>query len=295
MLDWAPMDTPRTGVVTHQNAWLVEALRRTARLAEIIGETEDVRRYREMAEALKAAINEHLWSEERQAYIDCIHADGTPSSVISQQTNTVVYLCDVATPERRPLIERYLKEAPEGWVRIGSPFAMFFTFEALAKQGDFEGILEITRQRWGGMLDKGATTCWETFPGFDPRWWTRSHCHAWSAAPTYFLSTYQLGVQPLEPGFRRALIAPIPAGLAWARGRFPTPQGEISVAWQRDRDKFELTVELPKDAAALIRLPDLVPAGATVDVAGAGPAAWKPSGWEVEAEAGASISVRARW
>ncbi len=295
MLDWAPMDTPWEGVVTHQNAWLVEALRRTARLADLLGEAEDVRRYREMAEALKAAINAHLWSEEHQAYIDCIRADGTRSPVISQQTNTVIYLCDVATAERRPLIERYLKDAPEGWVHIGSPFMMFFTFEALAKQGDFEGILEITRQRWGEMLDKGATTCWETFPGFDPRWWTRSHCHAWSAAPTYFLSTYQLGVRPLSPGFGRALIAPIPAGLTWARGRLPTPHGEISVHWEQDEGRFDLVAGLPQGVKARLRLPDLVPAGATVEVVGAGLATREPAGWEVEAPDGSRVTIHARW
>ncbi|MDW8099081.1 MAG: family 78 glycoside hydrolase catalytic domain [Anaerolineae bacterium] len=295
MLDWAPMDTPSAGVVTHQNAWLVEALRRTAYLAEILGETTEAKRYSMMAESLKAAINTYLWSEEHQAYIDSIHADGTRSPVVSQQTNTVVYLCDVATPERLPLIERYVREVPEGWVRIGSPFMMFFTFEALAKMGDFETILEITRQRWGEMLEKGATTCWETFPGFDPHWWTRSHCHGWSAAPTFFLSTYQLGVQPLTPGFGQALIAPMPAGLRWVHGRMPTPHGEIAVNWRQENDRFEMNVVLPMGTAGLIRLPPLVPQAATVEVTGAQPAAWSTAGWEIEAAAGSQIVVVAHW
>ncbi len=295
MLDWAPMDTPRAGVITHQNAWLVEALRRTARLAELLDETADARRYREAAEALKAAINAHLWSDAHQAYIDSIHADGTRSKVVSQQTNTVIYLCDVATPERLPIIERYVKDVPEGWVRIGSPFMMFFTFEALVKLGDFDSMLAIMRERWGEMLDKGATTCWETFPGFDPRWWTRSHCHAWSAAPTYFLSTYQLGVRPLTPGFRRALIAPVPAGLTWARGRVPTPHGEIVVDWEQSAGRFALTVSLPSEVAGLIRLPDFVPQAAQVDVTGAAPAVWADAGWEVEARPGTEATVVARW
>ncbi len=295
MLDWAPMDTPWAGVVTHQNAWLVEALRRTASLAEVLGETADAERYRAMAESLKAAINAHLWSDEHQAYIDSIHADGTRSPVVSQQTNTVAYLCDVATLERLPLIERYVREVPEGWVRIGSPFMMFFTFEALARLGDFETMLEITRRRWGEMLEKGATTCWETFPGFDPRWWTRSHCHAWSAAPTYFLSTYQLGVRPLTPGFGRALIAPTPAGLTWVRGRMPTPHGEIAVDWRREDDRFEMSVALPMGTTGLIRLPLLVPRAATMEVAGAEPAVWTAAGWEIEAAAGSQVAVMARW
>lgn len=298
MLDWAPMDTPGAGVVTHQNGWLVEAWRRTAELAEALAERWEEQRqpqgcrdtfrtaipgvppypadppyptgrpltrdllladaghFRELAARLKEAINRHLWSEEHQAFIDSIHADGTRSSTISQQTNTVMYLCDVAWPDRRPLLERYLKEPPEGWVRVGSPFMMFFTFEALARSGDFEAILDLTREHWGFMLDHGATTCWEVFPAPTGDRWTRSWCHAWSAGPTYFLSAYQLGVRPLAAGCREVLVAPEPAGLRWAKGRVPTPRGEVEVSWEWETEtEWRLHVSLPAGVQAKVVLP----------------------------------------
>ena len=46
---------------------------------------------------------------------------------------------------------------------------------------------------------------------------SRSHCHAWSAAPAYFLSRSVLGVKPLAPFWTSVEIAPVPCGLAWAR------------------------------------------------------------------------------
>ena len=175
--------------------------------------------------------------------------------MVSQQTNTVVFLCDCATEDRREIIRQYISDAPEGFVRVGSPFMMFFTFEALARIGDFQAILDLSRERWGFMLDKDATTCWETFPGFSGGGrWTRSHCHAWSAAPTYFLSAYQLGVRPLESGFSLALIAPEPADLQWAYGRVPTPKGTISVSWRKG-DDFQIDVSLPVGVAAQIQIP----------------------------------------
>jgi alpha-L-rhamnosidase len=255
MLDWAPMDTPGAGIITHQNAWLVEAYRRTARMAEILGHEADAGHYLEVGEKVKSGINKRLWSQEKRAYIDCIRQDGTRSPVVSQQTNTVVFLCDCATEDRREIIRQYISDAPEGFVRVGSPFMMFFTFEALARIGDFQAILDLSRERWGFMLDKDATTCWETFPGFSGGGrWTRSHCHAWSAAPTYFLSAYQLGVRPLEPGFSLALIAPEPADLQWAYGCVPTPEGNISVWWQKG-DDFQMEVSLPVGVAAQIQIP----------------------------------------
>jgi alpha-L-rhamnosidase len=140
----------------------------------------------------------------------------------------MVYLCDAVTDERRPIIRRYLYDKPEGFVWFGSPFALFFLLEAYAKDGEFQRILDIIRREWGAMIDYGATTAWETLT---PR--TRSHCHAWSAAPAYFLSTYVLGVRPKGgtrdagrgTGVREYFIAPKPCDLKWARGKFPVPIG----------------------------------------------------------------------
>ena len=59
MLDWAPMDTPRQGVVTHQNAWLVRALRQVSRLAQDLGlptKDEDSAKFLEYAERIKGLL-----------------------------------------------------------------------------------------------------------------------------------------------------------------------------------------------------------------------------------------------
>lgn len=259
MLDWAPMDTPNMGVVTHQNALLVKALRETAGIAELLKEEKDKEFLLEFAERLEKAINEHLWDEERKAYIDSIHTDGTRSGVFSLQTQVMVYLCDCARDERKRIIEGYLLQPPEGFVKIGSPFMSFFYFEALARINKVEEILENIRKNWGIMLDYDATTCWETFPGaFE---WlggklTRSHCHAWSSAPAFFLPSYVLGVRPLEPGFKRILIEPRLCDLKWARGTIPTPQGKIEVNYKKKGDVFEADICIPKGCVAEIRFPE---------------------------------------
>ena len=98
------MDTPNQGVVTHQNAWLVRALRETASLAAALNAeayAEDYQRFIAAADRIKEAINRHLWSEEHQAFVDCRRVDGALSPVVSQQTNTVVYLCDCVDGERK--------------------------------------------------------------------------------------------------------------------------------------------------------------------------------------------------
>ncbi|HQK96141.1 MAG TPA: alpha-L-rhamnosidase C-terminal domain-containing protein, partial [Armatimonadota bacterium] len=158
----------------------------------------------------------------------------------------------------------------------------------LAELGEHQRIVDWTRQWWGLMLDCGATSCWEVFPGFDPRWYTRSHCHAWSAGPGYFLPTYQLGVRPDAPGFTRARIAPIPADLSWARGRVPTSAGEIEVDWRRREGSFRIDVSLPPGTEATL----VLPFGGEPRVRPTGFGAVHVSGkWHIELPAGGSCTA----
>ncbi|MDQ1908997.1 family 78 glycoside hydrolase catalytic domain [Paenibacillus sp. GD4] len=262
-LDWAPIDQPREGAVTHQNMFFVRALLNAAELAEIAGVKGESDKYRASAEALCRAINQHLWSEERQAYLDCIHADGRPSDIFSMQTQVVAYLCDIGAGMRKERMESLLISPPSNFVPIGSPFMSFFYYEALAKMGRHRQMIDDIRHQYGQMIEYGATTCWEMYPKLKdgrilPKELTRSHCHAWSAAPGYFLGAYVLGIRETGPGWSRVTVMPEPCGLSWARGSVPLPnEGRIDVSWQLDESEmFHLQVRLPEGIDADVRLPD---------------------------------------
>lgn len=254
LFDWAPQDTGSPTVI-HNSLFLVGALERAEAMARAVGRARDIAQYVAWRRRLVTAINRYAWSDERRAYVDALHTGGRLSSVTSQQTNSLALLYGVAPPARAAHIAHIPAQPAPGMVAVGSPFAMFYIFEALAKAGQHEVILQQVRERWGMMLEKGATSFWEVFPGFDRKWWTRSHCHAWSSAPTYFLTTYQLGIEPLKPGFVQARIAPQPADLSWAEGTLPTPQGPIHVSWRREPTAFSLRAALPVGVTAEITLP----------------------------------------
>ncbi len=262
LLDWAPIDQPGEGIVTHQNLFMIKALRHAARLAQTAGEADTALHWKEQASSLQAAVNESLWDERQQAYLDCIHADGRRSSIFSMQTQVAAYLCEAADEERLAALEQYLVEPPAQWVQIGSPFMSFFYYEALSKLGRHELMLDDIRLHYGRMLEHGATTCWEMYPDFaenraNPDLLTRSHCHAWSAAPGYFLGASILGVRKLAAGWRSVEIAPQPAGLSWAEGIVPLPDGgEISVSWRVAGNSISLRVEAPSNIGIQVRWPE---------------------------------------
>lgn len=259
MLDWAAMDCLPGSATCHENGWLVKVLRKAASLADLVG-ADDGDQMRNTAEALVAAINRELWDDGMQAYADSIRPDGKRSEVFSQQSQTVVYLCDCVPEDRLARVVETMKDAPEGWVTIGTPFMAWFCLEALAKREDYTTMVDWYHKVWGPMAKEGATTCWEHVKGSSCdsfRWTpTRSWCHAWSAAPTYFLSTYQLGVNWLEAGCRRVVVAPQPEGLTWAKGRVPTPQGVVSVAWEIEQEMISVRVVVPRGVEASISVPE---------------------------------------
>lgn len=257
MFDWAEMDTPSDAVVTHLNCQLSQALRETADMAEQLGRPDLAEGWRAMAETMARAVNDLMWNEEKQAYTDCLRGR-EQSAVFSQQTQTAALLSGVAKDERVERCREIMHDAPEGFVRAGSPFYEFFLLEALQREGRDKDFLDTIRRDWGFMADTGCDTFWEMWTFTDGMGrLTRSHCHGWSAAPTFFLSAWVLGVTPAAPGFKSVRIAPHPGDLRWCRGVMPTPMGPVAVQWEsREDGRFSLTATVPEGMEVIVELPE---------------------------------------
>jgi hypothetical protein len=102
--------------------------------------------------------------------------------------------------------------------------------------------------------DDGTGALWEHWHGRESR------CHAWSATPVYDLSREVLGVRPADG---RYVVAPATCGLTWAEGRYPTPHGDIAVAWRVEDGCFKIALEAPVEIDLLMPSGDRtkVPAG----------------------------------
>jgi len=277
-VDWA--ETDRKGQVTTLNAQFVAALRVASRLANIVGHARAVTKYDALAKRVTAAINRLLWDEGRGVYVDARH-HGQPSRRISQQSNAMVIALAIAPeqrwdriwsvildPQRLVLTHALDHEGKkttfdeEEQVVRAQPFHSHFLHAALRRSGKTDEIVNNLRTRWGEMLADGESTFRETWQ-LDP---VTSKCHAWSATPTFDLSTDILGVTPTAEGFKRLRIAPQTAGLEWARGRYPTPHGEVHVDWRVREDGVLLTVVVPTGCEAEIQIPAV--SGVTVVRAG---------------------------
>jgi len=182
MIDWSFVDIRANAYNSHSNALLYNNLVNIALCANVLGEFKDEQKYTKKAIELKNNINKYLWNDERNAFVDCMTPELISSEHFSIQVQSVMIMTDCVIDANKEKITNYfINEFPEDFQRIGSPFASMFYHEALSKLGLTTKIIDDIRRGWGLMIDVGATTCFETFPGWEKEDLTRSYCHAWSA------------------------------------------------------------------------------------------------------------------
>ena len=64
------------------------------------------------------------------------------------------------------------------------------------------------------------------------------------------------GISPLEPGYKKIRIAPLPGGpLTSAKGEYDSPYGKIISDWKIENGTFFLDVVIPPNTSAQIILP----------------------------------------
>jgi hypothetical protein len=136
---------------------------------------------------------------------------------------------------------------------------------SLVEAGRVDEALSAIRELWGYMLDTGCDTQFEGL-GYDfglkvseKREWKRyntgSHCHAWSAGPSFFLPAAVLGVRPLEPAFKSFEFKPSLGSLRFAKGAVPTPFGTIAAKISKDGAGFSGALFVPESCVAKLALP----------------------------------------
>ena len=274
-IDWVrpPMDGQgpnlRGRISAGLNLFYLQGLLDAAWLARHAGIDLNPAPYERQAARLRRAIHQAFWNPNQGCYVDAA-GPGAQSHSVSLHVNALALLLDVAPPASwYPLISRlWSAKTP---IHQPSPYFCFYVFRALAKCGRYDLALTALREKWRPMLDAGHQTFWETFvTDKDPGHFPESYCQMWSCTPLYDLPAEVLGVKPLKPGFRTFEVCPTPVDLQWAKGRVPTPQGPIQVAWERKSTLLHLDLCVPDRCAAIVRAPDgwMLPAAARVYRAG---------------------------
>ena len=244
-IDWGDhpngpgMDVENAGIVTPLNLMYLEALSLAARMAEHLGDSSAQAHYSILSRRIPKALFRTCWDARRNAFVDRVVA-GNLSRVVSEPTNTLALLhLPLSAADARGIISAvFERTSGEGIVR-GSPNFVLETGRALHKYGRTLLALELFRQRYGRIIEAGATSTWERWDLFvrsdqQPPYCT-SASHGWGASINTFLAESVLGVRILEPGCRsrRDQAQCRPVGECRRRGRDCAGKSESRLAEAR--------------------------------------------------------------
>lgn len=266
-LDWDPYDGPKTGVVAKFNMLYYRILTDVAYLERHLGNSGKAAGYLTTAAKVKAAINADFFNPATGAYDSSESSRGT----IAQDANSLAVLFGIAPPDKVRGILQALKSlwGPHGSQAYSananqstliSPYITGFEVEALYLANDPVDAEKLLRLTWNQMINPRSPyftgAFWENLePDGSIQDGSISLAHGWSSGPTPVLTGYVLGVRAVDPGYRTFTVAPHFGTLRWAKGRVPTPYGQISVSWTRHGGRYLLTVEAPPGTVATIVLP----------------------------------------
>jgi alpha-L-rhamnosidase len=112
-------------------------------------------------------------------------------------------------------------------------------------------------------VSPGATTIWERWDGVrpdgsfeDPSMNSFNHYAYGAIGDWMYRVVAGLDMDPAQPAYRHALIHPQPGGgLTRARATLETPYGELGSSWTIDGGALALSVRVPPNTTATVRLP----------------------------------------
>ncbi len=226
------------------NLFFCLALEASARLALACGEKTNARKYQQHACELRRAFHDRFWDPSRGAYVT--YRGSKAVDHVAELTQSLAILAGACPNEVSDQIRRRLAIANNGWVATTLSQSLY-KFQALLTDPDRYGktVQDTMEQYWSEMVYAGATSFWETLRGgwdFDR---AGSLCHGWSAIPIYFYGAFQLGIEPIEPGFQTFKVNPVRSMITQVSGKIPTPAGPIEVHWEWFRDQLYGQVNHP--------------------------------------------------
>lgn len=246
----------KPAVKTVVTAFHYRALVLLEKIATHLGKEGDAKEFAAMAEATRASVNDKLWDDSRGCYVDGLDPkSGNRSSHASAHANFFPLALGLVPEDRVARVVAFLK--PKGMAC--SVYGAQFLLEALYEAGEGEHALSLLSsdglRSWRNMSEKvGSTIALEAWdPSLKPNLdWN----HAWGAAPANLIPRGLMGIEPLEPGFKRFRVRPQTGGLEQAKLKLPTPKGAVLLELNgKDSARWSAKLTVPAGSAAEFHLP----------------------------------------
>jgi alpha-L-rhamnosidase len=228
----------------------LDCARIMARFAAIMNDPENENRFSRLAQKLEGIMLDRYWNNP------------VPDTINKQTVFATLLYYDILPESERAAaadsVMAAVKKAPAGHFTTGI-FGTKYILEALSAGGKVNDVFTVVNSTeypgWGHMIDRGATTIWETWKESDNVY---SNCHPMFGTVSEWYFRWLGGIQPDadHPGFARFNLFPnIPDGLDYIKCSYSSPFGTIVSNWEKkgaDHQVYEITV--PDGTLASVRI-----------------------------------------
>jgi len=216
------------------------------RFAAISHDADNINKFSELEQSLTRKLLDLYW---RKPVPDPINRQTLFATLIYYQ---LIPQKDLAAATDSLL--KAVRNEPSGHFITGI-FGTKYILEALSMTGHAAEVFKIVNSRaypgWGHMIDRGATTIWETWKESDN---TYSNCHPMFGTVSEWYYRWLAGIRPLAdyPGFKKFIVSPtLPDGLNQVNAVYHAPSGDIKVAWNKNKEGLiEVRVTIPPGTSA---------------------------------------------
>ena len=224
-----------------------------AKMAALIGEKEDVKRFEAGAATIKKAFNEHFFNAAKNTY-----------STGSNTCMAMPLALNIVEPQYRKAVASQLADdiRHNGNAFTSGDVGYRFLLKALAMEGYSDLIYQMNNQTdkpgYGYQIKMGATALTEKWNADGNSMGSQNHFMLGQINEWFFndLAGIGLNEEGNGAGFRKIIIQPTPTGdLKWLKASYQTVSGTIRSEWKRENGTFTLNLEIPANTQAQVYLP----------------------------------------
>ncbi len=213
--------------------------------AALMGDEASGKKYEKLAEKLQKLVKAEFW-------------DQPVKGKINKQTlyATLLYHGIVPADEMdaaKDSLLHAIKNGPSGHFTTGI-FGTKYVLETLSACCSPDRVFDIVKSTdypgWGFMIDRGATTIWETWKESDNIF---SNCHPMFGTVTEWYYRWLGGIRPdpENPGFKHFILNPFaPNGLDSVRCTYHSPHGQIVSNWKKEKGTCRYEIKIPTGTTA---------------------------------------------
>jgi alpha-L-rhamnosidase len=239
--DWIPVKT-ETPVGITSTGYFYYGASTLAKIAGILGNNADEKKYGMLASLIKAAFNKKFFNEKAMTY-----GNGSQTAL-----SCALFHGLVPDKYRQKIYQKLVEavHAKDDHIDVGVLGARYIQ-HALTDQGNAELAYKLVAAKtypgWGYWIENGATTLWEDWKGEA----SLDHIMFGDVSSWFYKALGGIRPDEKDPGYKHFFIKPeFVSDLTWVKSSYESSYGTIISNWKREGKTITHDVTVPANSQA---------------------------------------------